>query len=86
MGTHHSDGGYSASVEAFVVIEERQLRLAKTNGVTFSLAEPCDFSIPGEIQADLIVTVDGATDSRRITLRDGLIVGQTQVKYDDVPF
>jgi len=86
MGTHHSDGGYSASVEAFVVVDERPIRLAKTNGVTFSLAEPSDLSLPGEIQAELIVIVDGARKSRRITLREGLSIGQTTVPYDDVPF
>ena len=38
--------GYSASVEAFVIIGKVRLRLAKTNGAVFALHEPASLSFP----------------------------------------
>lgn len=86
MGIYHQEGGYSATIEAFVKVGEYTLRLAKTNGVTFSLSEPSPVSLSSETRAQLTIIVDGAGDSKFITLRDGLSVGQTLVKYDEVPF
>ena len=85
MGTNH-EGSYSASVSAFIRVGEHQLRLAKTNGVTFSLSQPCTISVPAEASAILTINIDGYEDSKQITLREGLHVGQRIVKYDTAPF
>jgi hypothetical protein len=84
MGTHHKDG-YSADVEGFFVVNQRRIHLAKTNGCTFVLAEPCEF--PPGTEGDLLVIVDGKSSSRRIEVTDGIVPGQTVVRYRvTVPF
>lgn len=79
MGVHHEDG-YSASVEGYFVIGERRIRLAKTNGNTFVLAEPCELA-PGTV-GDLVVIVDGEENVRSVAVVDGIIAGQTVVSYE----
>jgi hypothetical protein len=84
MGIHHEDG-YSASVEGFFVIEQQRIRLAKTNGCTFVVAQPCQ--VPAGTEGEMLVIVDGNEHSRRVRLPDGIIAGQTLVKYEvSVPF
>jgi hypothetical protein len=85
MGIHRENGGYSASVEGFLVVSNARICLAKTNGSTLTLAEPCEL-LPGT-SASLLVIVDGEKDSRQITLPDGAIHGQTVVRYEvEAPF
>ena len=77
--------GYSASVEGFLVANGSPFRLAKTNGVTFVLAEACE--LPLNTEADLVIIVDGDSDSKRIVLPDGVALGQMSVRYlEAVPF
>ncbi len=79
MGTHREDGGYSASVDGFLVIEGQRIRLAKTNGYSFVLAEPCELA--PDTEGDMQIIVDGAADSTRIALPQGTRAGQTVVEY-----
>lgn len=79
MGTHHEDG-YSADVEGFLVVGgNTRIRLAKTNGCTVVLAEPCELA--PRTEADLLVIVDGRANSRRVILPNGVVQGQTMVPY-----
>jgi hypothetical protein len=85
MGIQRDNGGYSATIEGFLVIRDARIRLAKTNGSTFTLAEPCELS-PGT-SASLLVIVDGQSDSRQIKLPDGAVHGQMVVRYEvEAPF
>ena len=79
MGSHH-EHGYSADVEGFFVCRGTRIRLAKTNGCSFVLAETCELS-PGTV-GELLLIVDGRADSRLVTLPDGIAMGQTLVRYD----
>jgi len=84
MGTHH-ESGYSADVEGFFVYAGKRIRLAKTNGCAFVLAEPCE--LPPDSEGDLLVIVDGKSSSRRVVLPEGVQIGQTLVEYHmAVPF
>lgn len=78
MGVHHEDG-YSASVEGYFVVGEQRLRLAKTNGRSFVLAESC--ALPPETRGELVVIVDGEENRRLVELPDGAVDGQTVVPY-----
>jgi hypothetical protein len=78
MGTYH-EYGYSAEVEGFFVIRGSRVRLAKTNGCTFVLAESCE--LPPGAEGELLTVVDGKANSRRVVLPDGVLSGQTLVKY-----
>jgi hypothetical protein len=78
MGIQHKDG-YSADVEGFFVALGRRFRLAKSNGCTVVFAESCE--LPRGIEGDLLVVVDGKSDSRRVILPDGAVPGQLEVNY-----
>jgi hypothetical protein len=78
MGIHH-EHGYSAEVEGFFVVGSTRIRLAKTNGCTFVVAEPCELS-PGT-EGDLLVIVDGSKSSRRVVIDGGVALGQRLVGY-----
>jgi hypothetical protein len=85
MGTPR-DRGYSASVEAYLIVEDRRLRVAKTNGVDLVLAEPAD-DIASGTDAELLIIIDGSQDSRQVTLTHGVLAGQQTIPYRDVvPF
>jgi hypothetical protein len=78
MGTQH-ESGYSADVEGFLVFDGSRIRVAKTNGRTLVLAEPCE--LPADTVAQLVVIVDGKANSRLVTLPGGVFKGQTVVEY-----
>src|SRR5437763_1575369 len=73
MGTQYRSG-YSAHVEGFFVTADFRIRLAKTNGRTFVVAEPCELA-PGTL-GELLVIVDGDRHSRLVTLPQGVAKGQ----------
>jgi hypothetical protein len=80
MGIQRNNG-YSAHVEGFFVVSDTaRTRLAKTNEVEFTPAEPCEFA-PGTI-GELQVSVDGDVHSRLVVLPDGAAVGQATVRYE----
>jgi len=84
MGVHHEDG-YSASVEGYFDLGTKRIRLAKTNGCTFVLAELCELA-PGTT-GQLVVIVDGEKNSRLVSIAEGVMPGQTIVGYEVVaPF
>jgi hypothetical protein len=78
MGIHR-ENGYSATVEGFFVLRGERIRLAKTNGSAFVLAEPRD--LPAGTTGELLVIVDGQKDSKAVTLPEGATTGQTHVSY-----
>ena len=86
MGIHREGGRYSASVEGYFVPRGGQrIRLAKTNGDCFVFAESQELSA-GTI-GDLVVTVDGTTDTKLVELPSGSYLGQSFVAYKVVaPF
>ena len=81
------NGGYSASVTAFIKVGQSCMRLAKTNESRIVLAKPSDVAVPAQMDVDLTVIVDDDIDSRRITLPLGINEGQSSVEYhSSVPF
>jgi len=78
MGVYHEDG-YSAAVEGFLVVHGARIRLAKTNGETFTLAESCELA-PGTT-GELLIVVDGKISARLVTLPGGVSEGQALVSY-----
>jgi len=78
MGIHR-EFGYSASVEGFFVCDGREHRLAKSNGTSFVLVEPCQLA-PGTC-GDLVVIVDGHRDSRQVSLPSGAMPDRAAVTY-----
>ena len=85
MGIHRDNGAYSANVEGYLVIGRKRIRLAKTNGVTCALAEPCELA-PGTI-GDLVIIVDGKKDSKMVSLPNGVTKGQVTADYNVIaPF
>ena len=78
MGTHHKDG-YSAEVQGFFVVGQDHLRLAKTNGCAFALAE--SRQLLAGTEGDLLVIVDGVKSSRRVAVVEDVPLGQSTVKY-----
>lgn len=85
MGITRENGGYSAHVEGFLVLDGRRIRVAKTNGETITLAEACE--LPPGTEGDLLIIIDGDADSKRIELPDGVALGQRAVRYQHaVPF
>ncbi len=56
MGVHHKEG-YSATVEGFFIVGGNRVRVAKSNGERFVLADPCE--APPGTEGELLVIVDG---------------------------
>ena len=84
MGVHR-ENGYSASIEAFLIIDGHRFALAKTNEAEFYLAESCES--PPNTDAEMLIVIDGASDTQRVTLPDGIVLGQCCVRYEvAVPF
>ncbi len=73
------ENGYSAFVEAFLVVGDQRIRIAKTGAGTVTLAEPCELA-PGT-QGRLIVSVDGNEDAQSVVLDDGAIRDRHLVRY-----
>jgi hypothetical protein len=79
------ENGYSATVEAFFVVGDQHIRLAKTGPDEITLVEPCE--LPPGTEGDLVIIVDGHRDSRMVVLDDGAIAGRHEVRYSvAVPF
>ncbi|MBA3481962.1 MAG: hypothetical protein H0T51_09120 [Pirellulales bacterium] len=79
------ENGYSASVEAFLVVGGQHISVAKTGRDTVTLVEPCD--LPPGTECDLVMIVDGHRESRAVVLDEGAIRDQREVYYSvAVPF
>ncbi|HTU25433.1 MAG TPA: hypothetical protein VMF30_08555 [Pirellulales bacterium] len=84
MGVYREDG-YSASVSGYLLVGSRTIQLAKTNGRTLVVAEQCDLAA-GTV-GQLLITVDGKSDCLSVELPDGIVAGQTTVRYSVIaPF
>jgi len=81
------DTGYSASIESYVIVGKQRLGLAKTNGVSFLLADEPAIAVPPGTAADMFIIVDGKTGRKSIELLDGITPGESRVRYaHTVPF
>lgn len=78
MGIQRNNG-YSATVEAFLVVGESMIRLAKTGRTTLTFADACE--LPPETEGELVVCVDGHRDTRSVVLPDWLSLGQRVAAY-----
>lgn len=77
--------GYSASVEAFLIVGERRLIVAKTRRDAVVLVEPCELA--AGTTGELEIIVDGHRNSRSVVLDDGASLGRREVRYSEaVPF
>ena len=81
MGTHHADGGYSATVECFFEVDGERLPVAKTNGRQFYLHDQSKVIPPGT-KGTLVVLVDGQRSAREV-LVTGSVAGV--VEYEATP-
>lgn len=79
MGIRRKNGGYSADVSGYFVLDGKRIRLAKTNGKEFVLAEPCELE-PGA-EGELLVIVDGQRSSRFVKLPQGTVSGRAAIEY-----
>jgi hypothetical protein len=73
------ENGYSASVEAFLVVGDQHIRLAKTGPDKVVLVEPCELA-PGN-EGELAIIVDGHSDSQTVILDDGAMSDRHEVRY-----
>jgi hypothetical protein len=78
MGIQHSDG-YSANIEAFLVVGERRISVAKTGHDSVVLIEPCDLT-PGTT-GELEIIVDGDRASQAVVLDEGAVSDRRKVSY-----
>jgi hypothetical protein len=79
------ENGYSASVEAFLLVGGQHIRLAKTGPDKVVAVEPCE--LPPGTEGELVILVDGHRDSRSVVLDDGAISGRQEIRYSvAVPF
>lgn len=78
MGTFHNDG-YSATVEAFLLIGDQRLKVAKISRDTLTFSQPCEF--PPGVEGILSVTIDGVEATRLIALDDGILHDSESARY-----
>ncbi len=84
MGIYR-EGGYSASVEAYLLVGDNRYPIAKTGHDEVVVAEACE--LPPGCEAKLVVIVDGQKSSRAIVLDDGIRRGSLNARYSEaVPF
>ncbi len=77
--------GIRPRFEGFFIVEGERIRLAKTNGTTFVLAEPRAIA-PGTT-GELLIIVDGQKDSKQVVIPDGVLPGMTSARYSlEAPF
>lgn len=75
--------GYSAQVDGFLVIGDKRLRIAKSNGMFITLAEPVsDLMLGG--RATLEITIDGNTTAESI-YAGAVAPGHNVVEYTRLP-
>jgi hypothetical protein len=73
------ENGYSASVEAFLIVADQHIRLAKTGPEKIVLVEPCE--LPPGTTGELEIIVDGHRDSRSVVLDEGATSGGREVRH-----
>ena len=79
------ENGYSATVEAFLIVGDQHIRLAKTGPEKVVLVEPCELA-PGT-EGQLVMIVDGYREARTVVLDEGADGERREVRYSvAVPF
>lgn len=68
MGTHWKDGGYSATVEIFILLDgDEFIDVAGVGPDDFTTTEPVSF--PEDIKGELVVKVDGKERKTNIVIQ-----------------
>jgi len=78
MGISHKDG-YSATVEAFLLIGDQRLKVAKIGRDTLTFSQPCE--LPPGAEGTLSVKIDGDETTRLVALDDGVFLGSESARY-----
>ena len=78
MGVSHNDG-YSATVEAFLLIGEQRLKVAKVGRDLLTFSHSCE--LPPGAEGTLTIKIDGDESTRLIALDDGAFAGSDSVRY-----
>ena len=78
MGISHNDG-YSATVEASLLIEDQRLKLAKVGRDRLTFSHPCE--LPTGAEGTLTIKIDGDESTRLVALDDGAFTGSDSVRY-----
>ncbi|MBA4106501.1 MAG: hypothetical protein C0485_12150 [Pirellula sp.] len=78
MGISHNDG-YSATVEAFLLIGDQRLKLAKVGRDRLTFSHPCE--LPPGAEGTLTIKIDGDESTRLVALDDGAFTGSDSVRY-----
>jgi hypothetical protein len=78
MGIQHSDG-YSASVEAYLIVGDRRISVAKTGRDAIVIGEGAD--LPAGAAGKLQVIVDGHVESKSIVLKGAANEHECSVPY-----
>ena len=78
MGTFHKDG-YSATVEAFLVIGDQRLKVAKVSRDTLTFSQPCE--LPPGAEGTLSIKIDGDETTCLVALEDGVFHGSDSARY-----
>lgn len=79
MGVYHADG-YSATVEGFLVVADRRMRLKKSNGEEVVLSEASE--VPAGAVGELVVIVDGDEHRETVRLPEGATLESRIVRYE----
>jgi hypothetical protein len=73
------ENGYSASVAAYLSIGSQRVQVAKINRDYLTLADACELA--PETEAQLNIIIDEKKSSQIISLDDGVVAGQREVRY-----
>jgi hypothetical protein len=78
MGQHWHDG-YSATVEAYLVIGDSRFDVAQVAGGFLILRSPQE--IPAGTHAELVISIDNELKKQSVVLGDGASIPQHFVSY-----
>jgi hypothetical protein len=81
MGQHWHDG-YSATVDAYLVVGELRIAVAQVAGSSLILRTPQ--AIPAGTKAQLVISIDGEAKIQDIRLGDGASVPQQLIPYNEL--
>ncbi len=81
MGIQRQNG-YSATVEAHLLVGDKSVEVAKTSSDVIFVANDCE--LPPGVKAQLVVVVDGERFARWIVLHAGVVKGQREARYSPV--
>lgn len=82
MGQRWSDGGYSADVLIYLLIDGKRFDVAQIGGGKLILREPAE--IPPFTDATLVLSIDGREEVRQVFLSGGAEIDQRPIAYQTV--